>query len=227
VFDSGATLAGGITVTHTGIVAPGAKTKTYPISGASGLFPFTSPYSVYSGTCNANDPTSYAPEGATFYADHPGYGQAQLSPTTPATTVAPNLHEPAITPPQIQVMWRNAAGTTLTEKPSTSGNTARVYFKPADAGCTLPTVPLVNADANGNPTGTMKLPYGNYKLCAEYTKTVAGKDKTGVYSKVAGYTAANTKWAGASGLTALVIDTVAGTGDTNKKPCTGAGAVAW
>jgi Tfp pilus assembly protein PilV len=227
VFDSGATKAGGITVTHASIVAPGAKTKTYPVAGASGLFPFTSPYSVYAGTCTANDPTTYAPEGATFYADHPGYGQALVKSTSPATTVAPNLHEPAITPPQIQVMWRNSAGTTLTEKPSTSGNTARVYLKPADAGCTLPTVPVVNADANGNPTGTAKLPYGNYKLCAEYTKTVTGKDKQGVYSKVAGYNAANTKWAGVNGLTTLVIDTVAGGGDTNKKPCTGAGAVAW
>jgi Tfp pilus assembly protein PilV len=231
-FDGGATTnSPGITVIQSGLTGAGGTTRQFPTSGAGGLFPFTSPYAVYAGSCTANDPSAAANDGPTFYTDLVKYGdpatgktkpfgQALIKGTSPATTTAVNLHEPTITPPQIQIQWRNAAGTTLaTDQPGNSGNTARVYFKPNDSGCTLPTVPFVPANNNGTPSTTLRLPYGTYKVCAEYNKTVTGKDKTGVYSKVATYTAANTKFNGVSGLAALVIDTVSGTGDTNKMAC--------
>jgi Tfp pilus assembly protein PilV len=185
------TNAAGITLVHAGLTGTGGTTRTFGTGGAAPLFPFTSPYAVYSGSCAANDPSAAANDGPTFYTDLAKYGdpatgkakpfgQALVQGTSPTTTTAVNLHEPPVAPKI------NVNGSALS---SAIGNSGRVYFKSTDgAACQLPGTPSVpNAGgvnttvAAGSPA--IRLPYGTYKACAEFNKT-GGSGSNGTYSTV-------------------------------------------
>ncbi len=210
------TLAGGITISHASI-ATAPTSRTYPVAGATGLFPFTTPYAAYSGTCAANDPTAAANDGSGFFTAHPTFGRGLVTGTSPASTTTIDLHEPVLTLPKVTVKWQDTTGAEKpADVPSPSGDTTKIYVKPADSGCTLPTVPTVTADGNGTPATTLGLPYGSYKICVEYRKTKAGlTNRTGTYSAIAPYTAADTKFGGVSGLAAVNIDTQAKTNSSS------------
>jgi Tfp pilus assembly protein PilV len=205
------TLASNISVSHASI-ATAPTTRTFPVGGATGLFPFTTPYAVYSGNCAANDPTIATNDGPTFYSAHPGFGQAQIQGTSPATTTPVDLHEPTITLPKVSVKWQDTSGGQKdADLPIASGNTTKLYLKPADSGCTLASNPTITVtDSTGTPMqATVDLPYGTYKICAEYNKTKPGQtNKTGTYSQV-GPTIANTKFNGPGVQPDINIDTQA------------------
>ncbi len=205
--------SGGLTISNGGIPSP--STRTFSGRAATGLFPFTAPYLVYAGMCAVNNPSLYPP-----------------SPVPTATVgagvadVPVDLHEPPVTPPQVQVAWRPSSST-VTQAPSFSGNNVRVRYRLNDA-CQLPTVPTSSLPTSGvpNAASVIRLPYGNYRICAEYTKTVGGSTgRTGAYSQVVtGNAIANTQETGPAATPAPVtIDTQAGSGVTNNVSCASRG----
>jgi Tfp pilus assembly protein PilV len=150
-FDGAATSkGGGISVSNSGIPAP--STRTYATSVANGLFPFTGPYNAYSGTCAANDPTAY---NANYYTAAPGLSSKAVVPV--AGAVAVDLHEPMV----------NATATVKPNTGSTFTNT-KIHLKAKDSGCTL-TDSKALAAAGG--AYNVRLPYGNYALCAETVRS--------------------------------------------------------
>jgi hypothetical protein len=122
------------------------------------LFPFTTPYKVYAGTCTGNDPVKVVP---TFYeAMWPG-AVVQLTPGADAGTFT--ALEPAL---NVTVTYNAGA------LPNTTNNFATVYAYPkATGGCSTSRVNLGNTNSAGKLTLTFPgLPFGPYDLCAQFLR---------------------------------------------------------
>jgi hypothetical protein len=144
---------------HTGVPVRGGYTTTTlaaPEAGAamSGLFPFTGPYTAFSGACasNANLPASLRTT-----LDTAGYGQAAQ--VNPGSTTAIRVFEPAINP------------IVTAQGPSGSGNgyiarAAPVVVRSTEAAC--PSTTILQTETTGLvPPVARSFPYGNYTVCAE------------------------------------------------------------
>lgn len=129
-----------VTVGHSRIATPrvfGNGTAQSSIA-ANGLYPFSSPYGLYSGNCAANDPSNYGETAATAVVD-PGVG----------TTVT--VREPAL---NLRVT-----------RSGTVRSGARVEVDPQGSGCGGDTfIGLTNANGALDNPG---LPYEYYDICAE------------------------------------------------------------
>jgi hypothetical protein len=152
----------GITFAHTGLTT-GSRVITSALPGnasfSSGpLFPFTTPYEVYSGTCTGNKPSPVV--GAT------------LTPGGPPEAV--DVLEPAI---DVTATYKNGSAAA-----AVAGG-ALVYAYPKSAGCSSSRIPLGTTDATTGKLLTNTdtgpgLPYGNYDVCVQLTRTVGGNSKT-------------------------------------------------
>lgn len=119
---------------------------------ATGLYPFLDGVDVYAGTCDKNDPSSYA--GQSNYFTTSGKGHA---------TLAPNQNSP---PAAVNVEMPNLR---VIVKRSSAFQRARVTVTPAD-GCGSAAV--YNVQDNLSPTNAthnhdMVLPFGIYRICAD------------------------------------------------------------
>jgi hypothetical protein len=152
--------ATGMYAAHTGLASLykniSATATTYRFTG---LFPFTTPYKVYSGSCTGNDPVKITP---TFYeAIWPG-AVVQLTPGQDAGTFT--SLEPII---DVTVTYN---GGNLT-----NSNRANVYIYPKAAGC--PTNRILLGTTTNNGTGRLVqptnpgIPYGPYDICVDWTRT--------------------------------------------------------
>jgi len=143
-------------VVHTGLQTgsrsvPATATATAALSfPVTNLFPFTSPYKVYSGRCAGNDPTKYIP---TYFDTAPGSAAVvQLTPGQIGGTVT--VREPAL---NVRVTQSGSAR---------SG--ATVFAYPQTTGCTSPArITVGTTDSNGYLPDP-GLPFGSYTVCAEY-----------------------------------------------------------
>jgi hypothetical protein len=157
--------ADGMFAAHTGLSAlykyipatsPGATTFAY-----TKMFPFTTPYKVYAGTCTGADPVKAI---STFYETTWPGAVVQLSPGVAAGTFT--ALEPAI---DVTVTY-NLAGTLPNGPPY-----ATVYAYPKTTGCGIGTrIPLGTTNSSGklvSPNGFPGLPFGTYDVCAQFTRT--------------------------------------------------------
>ena len=155
---SGSLSAGNAEVPGTGfrLYRPGGA---QPSIAASGLFPFTSPYVLYSGSCAAANPALYVP---TYYDTNPG--DVVVAPGS-GTTVT--VREPAL----------NLKVTT-----ATAGASVHVRARAIDPGCTDAFDWTVTTDST--KTAVLPepgLPFGRYSVCADsggLTTTIAEVDNT-------------------------------------------------
>ena len=146
-----------IVVDNTGMATARVFTATRAlnITTPSTLFPFTSPYSVYAGTCGLNNP---------------GTGAGLGSGTVP---VGGSLNPgPTIQLPSLQVtLWSGTAPGASTQGSRVSGGD--VVVRDTRPGCLVTRTLTTNTNANGQVPDDASgrpmigLPYGNdYEVCA-------------------------------------------------------------
>jgi Tfp pilus assembly protein PilV len=162
--------ADGLVADNTGMAvskvynAPGGVRAT-SISTTATLFPFTSPYSVYAGTCGSNNPGS---GGALGSATVPVGGSGTLA--TPGYIQLPSL---------LVNVWSGTSSISPGSRLSGAKVTAR------DRGCnvTRTLTPATGTDANGRipvVSGVLAtgLPFGEYDVCAvNSTAPTGGTDR--------------------------------------------------
>jgi uncharacterized membrane protein len=173
----------GLMADHTGVSTGFRSTAASPFTS---MFPFDqAPYEVYSGNCTGNNPGGWI-DG--YYDTHP-LAVAQVDPGVagPMRTVL----EPSV---NLNVSYK------ATSSGSTSAATgAKVYAYPRTAGCTPGKRDVGTIDSTRN-SSTPGLPFGEYDLCIEYSRTVSGTPK--MWRSV---------WTGASGAPAITNKAPGGT----------------
>jgi len=156
----------GVIAAHTG-VSTGYRAMTH--SGATSftftsMFPFETPYEVYSGNCTTNNPATFSGL-EDYFATHP-LAVADVDPSTagPTRTVL----EPAI-------------DVTVTYNGSPASD-ARVYAYPRTPDCSTDRTLLGETNSTGkiqaNTDAGPGLPFGTYDICAQLTRRVSGNNRT-------------------------------------------------
>jgi Tfp pilus assembly protein PilV len=147
--------ADSVIVSNTGMTlnkqfTPPGGVRATSITTTATLFPFTSPYAIYAGTCASNNP----PAG-------PMLGNATVPVGGAGTLASPGY----IQLPSLQVTVKNGTA-------AVSG--AKVTAR--DTGCNLTRTLTSSTDSNGQVpvAGDIGLPYGTYSVCA----TGGGKKRT-------------------------------------------------
>jgi Tfp pilus assembly protein PilV len=112
----------------------------------TGLFPFTSGYTFYSGRCIGNDPSKKI---ANYFDTNPGL--VVLAPGQAGGSVT--VYEP---PTNLRFRF---GGSNVTG--------ANVYAYPIGTGCAGNRIPMGDTTSNGHVT-YQGLPYGDYQICAHY-----------------------------------------------------------
>ena len=171
----------GLMADHTGVSTGFRSTNASPFTS---MFPFyQAPYEVYSGDCTGNNPGNWI-NG--YYDTHP-LAVAQVNPGEVGATRT--VLEPSV---NVTVSYKSTATGTAS---TVSG--ALVYAYPRTAGCTTGRVTAGTTNAAGNST-TPGLPFGEYDLCIQYTRTSTGKTWRAT-------------WTGANGAPAITNTNPAGT----------------
>ncbi len=137
-----------LTVSHSNLPAPGRRTfdpagVAHDTIDATGLFPFTSGYGVYAGSCANNDPLVYDPN---YYQSNPG-----LVTVAPGGSYAVTVRQPAL---RIR-----------TRRNGTNYSGADVLVKLTSSGCTE-TFPHQTSDASF-ALPKPAFPFGTYQVCAD------------------------------------------------------------
>ncbi len=154
---------------------PPGGVRATSITTTSTLFPFTSPYAVYAGTCASNNP----PAG-------PMLGNATLPVGGSATLASPGY----IQLPSLQVTV--FSGTSASPGPLVSG--AKVTARDTGCNVTRTLTPTGGTDLLGHvpqapPSGgDIGLPYGTYDVCASNSTATDKRIVTGVALTSAGLT---------------------------------------
>jgi Tfp pilus assembly protein PilV len=157
------------------VFTPPGGLRATSITTASTLFPFTSPDSVYAGTCTSNNP----PAG-------PMLGNATVPVGGSATLISPGY----IQLPSLQVTV--FSGTSGTPGPLVSG--AKVTARDTGCNVTRTLTPTGGTDSLGHvpqapPSGgDIGLPYGTYDVCASNSAMTDKRTVTGVALTSAGLT---------------------------------------
>ena len=131
---------------------PGGARQT-SFNTATTLFPFTYSYTVYGGSCTANDPTSDSLAAGAF-------GSATVPPGGSATLASPGY---VVLPSLLVTLW---SGTSLLPGSKVSGGDVTV--QEATGGCGVTRTLTTSTDAAGQipVAGDVGLPYGTYNVCA-------------------------------------------------------------
>jgi len=147
--------ADSVIVSNTGMslnkqFTPPGGVRATSITTTVTLFPFTSPYAVYAGTCASNTP----PAG-------PMLGNATVPVAGAGTLASPGY----IQLPSLQVTVKNGT-------PAVSGATVTAR----DTGCNVTRTLTTSTNSSGQVpvAGDIGLPYGTYSVCA----TQGGKKRT-------------------------------------------------
>jgi Tfp pilus assembly protein PilV len=166
--------ADSVIVSNTGMqvakaFTPPGGVRSTSISTTTTLFPFTSPYAVYAGTCASNTP----PAG-------PMLGNATVPVGGAGTLATPGY----IQLPSLQVtVW---SGTSALPGAAVTG--AKVTAR--DTGCNVTRTLTSSANASGQVPagGDIGLPYGTYDVCANNPAASDKRTVTGVALTSAGAT---------------------------------------
>jgi hypothetical protein len=140
----------GLTLTYkrlpvTPIAPPGLASFSYSL-----MFPFSTPYMLYSGSCTGNNPASF-PGLANYFTTRTS-SIVQLTPGGP--TVGADVLEPAM---DVTASFSSA---------NVSG--ASVYAYPKTAGCDAARILLGTTQATTGTVPNPGLPFGTYDICVDY-----------------------------------------------------------
>lgn len=163
-----ATQSASVSAAHSSLAAPRqfvtASAQSQITAGQ--LFPFTSAYGVYAGSCSGNDPTQY---DASYYSSNPGL-----------VAIAPGQAAPPVTVRMPSVWVR-------VQRLGVPHSGARITVRTTESGCAA-TFPAYTADSSGE--ARIALPFGPYELCATDTlgrrvkQTVTNSQPGGLSSPV-------------------------------------------
>ncbi len=134
--------------------AGGTRQTTF--NTGTNLFPFTSAYTVYAGSCTANDPTADpTATGAYGSATVPPGGNANL--TSPGYIQLPSL-----------LVTLHSGSSSLSPGTPVSGGDVTVTEAGSPTGCGVTRTLTTNTNTNGQipVNGDVGLPYGTYNVCA-------------------------------------------------------------
>jgi hypothetical protein len=145
----------------------------------TGLFPFSAPYTFYTGTCRYSNPSVGI---ANYYGSRPG-----AVAVTPGQPFSVNVRQPAL---DLRLQWYNLIGST---KQATPNNLVVFAYPQPAAGdsCVEPRIPLTTFTTTvpsstpglvgrSRPTTSYVeagLPFGNYAFC--FQRNVASGSPTG------------------------------------------------
>jgi hypothetical protein len=152
----------GVIAAHTGLSTGFKLVSASPAASSflfDPMFPFTTPYQLYSGSCTGNDPTKYI---ANYFTTRLS-STAQLTPG--GATVNADVLEPAI---DVTIKYTTSGGTV--EWPGSGSGIVYAYPKTAGCGTARITLGSTTNDGSGkipNPG----LPFGTYDICAQMTRT--------------------------------------------------------
>jgi hypothetical protein len=154
------TIGFGLMADHTGVSTGFRSTNASPFTS---MFPFyQAPYEVYSGDCTGNNPGGWIPG---YYATHqPAVAQVDPGVAGPTRTVL----EPSV---NVTVNYRATSGGSVQ-----NATGATVFAYPRTAGCAPGRVQV--GTISGTTSTTPGLPFGEYDLCVEYTRSVSSTNKT-------------------------------------------------
>jgi Tfp pilus assembly protein PilV len=160
-----------VTIVNSGMPAPGSRTSTFAslqtAISLTNVYPFTSGYGAYAGTCSAANPTQY---NSSYYTQNP----TRYLNVTPGGSGSVTVREPAlnVTVKRSGSAYANAhAVVTATG----SGCTNRVVMSSSSSGV------LVMGAA---PYQAPAMPFGTYSVCADdgtrqASVTVSNTDPSG------------------------------------------------
>jgi Tfp pilus assembly protein PilV len=143
-----------LTAVNPGIPAPGFRQFTFasPQTSipATSMYPFTSGYGLYTGTCGAANPTQY---NATYYTTNP----TRYANVTPGGSTAVTVREPALN--------------VTVKRNSVAYANAHVIVTATGTGCTdkftMSTDALGGLVKNASPFQAPAVPFGTYTVCAD------------------------------------------------------------
>lgn len=149
---------------------PAGGGRAATLSTTATLFPFTSPYAVYAGTCSSNNP----PVG-------PMLGNSTVPVAGSGSLASPGY----IQLPSLQVTVWSGTGST---SPGTRLSAAKVTAR--DTGCNVTRTLTTSTNTNGQVpvAGDIGLPYGTYDVCAQNSTATDRRVITGVALTTAGAT---------------------------------------
>ena len=160
--DSAVVSASGMTQGRVYGTPGGARQSTF--NTGSNLFPFTSPYTVYGGSCSANDPTADASAAG-------AYGSATVPPGGTATLASPGY----VLLPSLLVTVHSGSSFLFPGSPVSSGKiTVTELGSPTGCGVTRTLTTSTNSNGEVPVAGDVGLPYGTYSVCANNS---GGSDK--------------------------------------------------
>ena len=160
--DSAVVSASGMTQGRVYGTPGGARQSTFDTG--SNLFPFTSPYTVYGGSCSANDPTADASAAG-------AYGTRQYRRAVTATLASPGY----VLLPSLLVTVHSGSSFLFPGSPVSSGKiTVTELGSPTGCGVTRTLTTSTNSNGEVPVAGDVGLPYGTYSVCANNS---GGSDK--------------------------------------------------
>ncbi len=144
----------GLMVVHSGLQTgfrsfPGAQSTAFNLQK---LFPFPAAYKVYAGQCTGADPELYHDN---FFEEYPGQ--------SPKLERGTNFGSISVIEPATNIVVRRGTGST----PATRSG-AIVYAYPTHASCAGQRILLGTTQTGGTLTRP-GLPFGDYRICAQYT----------------------------------------------------------
>ncbi len=142
--------------------AGGARQTTF--STGANLFPFSSPYTVYGGSCTANDPTADPSAAGAF-------GSATVPPGGSATLASPGY---VVLPSLLVTLWSGSSSLFSGSRVSGGDVTATEVGSPSGCGVTRRLTTTTNTNGQIPVAGDVGLPYGTYNVCANNS---AGTDR--------------------------------------------------
>jgi hypothetical protein len=180
-----ADLSDGAIAAHTGVtlgyraVAPASQATAFSFTS---MFPFPSPYEVFAGTCEGNNPANWDENYFTNHAlavakvnrgENPGPARRVIEPTV-----------------NLNATYRNSSGTT------SNLQGARVYAYPKTEGCDPARISLGTTQSTGRVSNP-GLPFGIYDFCVDYNGDSSTRRRRFTWTGIA-----NTSDAGTSAMTA-------------------------
>lgn len=196
--DNSADLSSGVIAAHTGVtlgyraVAPASQATAF---GFTSMFPFTSAYEVFAGTCEGNNPANW---DENYFPNHPLAVAKVNRGENPGP--ARRVYEPT--------MNLNATYQVNSNTP-TNLQGARVYAYPKTDGCPTDRITLNTTQSTGRVSNP-GLPFGIYDFCVDYNGDSSTRRRRRIWTNVA-----NTSDSGTATMTAAFKNTDADAGSTN------------
>ena len=132
----------------------GTRQTSFNTGPPATLFPFTYPYTVYGGSCTANDPTADSTAAG-------AYGSVTVPKGGIGTLAAPGY----VQLPSLLVTLMSGTDTSSPGTPVSGGD---VTVQEATGGCGVTRTMTTNTNSSGQipVQGDVGLPYGTYNVCA-------------------------------------------------------------